>query len=400
MAAKVPPLDILKDSRVNCYSVMTREPIVDYLSMVDSAYKNRGGLEGQREKLRTTSAIRIRKRMVEDIAAGAVLPPIVIGVVLPKAKFKKVSLLTSSGLRGLLAGLEPDRLSIIDGMQRTTALYEASQPQSRLSTLPSGDIRIEYWISESTNSLIYRMLVLNTGQVPWNLRRQVEVVFRSLIVEIKHLVPSISVLNQTGEAGRRTRGGQFQADELVELFLVFGARKEKVDIRERLADEFTRLDFVEAAADDSFTEHFCSTLAALAMLDLAFDKFKPAKNSAVRFSTGKDIFSSQPACVGFTTAIATAVFGRPGISRPKAEQEKKLSSLTRGVSKLTKQLANLDNVALGEFLALQTLNEAISRGRPGLSVGDAEREFFLKAFQVLIEEDFKLDSLAPCWRAY
>ena len=81
MAAKTPPMDILKDNRVNCYSVMTRGPIVDYLSMVESAYKNRGGLEGQREKLRTTSAIRIRKRMVEDIAAGAVLPPIVIGVV-------------------------------------------------------------------------------------------------------------------------------------------------------------------------------------------------------------------------------------------------------------------------------------------------------------------------------
>ena len=35
-----------------------------------------------------------------------------------------------------------------------------------------------------------------------------------------------------------------------------------------------------------------------------------------------------------------------------------------------------------------------------MSVGDMEREFFLRAFQVLIEENFELKDLTPCWRAY
>ena len=49
----------------------------DYLALVEQAYQNRGGIDFQREKLRTTSAIRIRRRMVADVVQGAVLPPVV-----------------------------------------------------------------------------------------------------------------------------------------------------------------------------------------------------------------------------------------------------------------------------------------------------------------------------------
>ena len=254
---KPEPLDKLLDARVNCYSIIISTTIKEYLSLVDTAYTNRGGVEGQREKLRTTSAIRIRKRMVEDIIGGAVLPPVVIGIVLSKDKFKKIAKLNKNGLNSLIKTIESDRISIIDGMQRTTALSEA---RSSKQSIADQKMRVEFWVSESTNSLIYRMLVLNTGQVPWNLRNQVEVVFKSLIMEISESVVDLTVLS---DGGRRSGGGQFQANELVELFLVFGARKEKIDIRERLADEFTRLDFMEAAADSSFTKNFCNALVIL-----------------------------------------------------------------------------------------------------------------------------------------
>jgi len=391
-------LDRLHDDRVDCHSVITTMPTVAYLDMVDAAYSERGGVEGQREKLRTTSAIRIRRRMVGDVIQGAVLPPVVVGVVLERREFSKVEKLTDQELITLISGLNSDRISIIDGMQRTTALREA------LSNEPSvaqRRVRVEFWISDSTNSLIYRMLVLNTGQVPWNLRNQIEVVFRSLILEISDAV-DVEIL-QTADGRRRSKGGQFQANEVVELFLVFGARKEKIDIRERLADEFTRLDFMEAASDKEFTRHFCSALGCLAQLDVAFDRFRKARGGdkdGSRFINGKDLFASQPACVGFVTAVATEVFGRPGISRPTVDQQKRLERINRGLTRLIAKINKMSLDQLGEFLGFQTLNEAISRGKSGLSVGDMEREFFLKAFQILIEEDFKVADLTPCWRAY
>lgn len=391
----------LLDKRVNCHSIMTMMATQDYLQLVDRAYQNRGGIEFQREKLRTTSAIRIRRRMVEDIVNGAVLPPVVVGVVLQLIDFESVSKKSSTQLVTLVQSQNADRISIIDGMQRTTALGEALAVDPQVGTR---QMRVEFWISESTNSLIYRMLVLNTGQVPWNLRSQVEVVFRSLILEVEGKVAGLEVL-QRADGRRRSKGGQFQADELIELFLVFGARKEKIDIRERLADEFTKLDFMEAASDKDFSKHFCMVLGALVRIDIAFDRYKKLRGSAdkaakVRFENGKDLFASQPACVGLITAMALAVFGRPGVTRSTSDQNRRLQKLNDGVASLEKHLKVLSVEKLGNFLGFQTLNEAITRGKSGLSVGDMEREFFLKSFQVLIEEDFALREMTPCWRAY
>lgn len=392
-------IDRLHDKRVDCHSFMTTMPTKQYLALVEKAYENRGGIEFQREKLRTTSAIRIRRRMVTDIMEGAVLPPVVIGVVLPDDEFQGVNGLSEREVLPLVKKQESDRISIIDGMQRTTALREA---MASLPAVGNQPMRVEFWMSDSTNSLIYRMLVLNTGQVPWNLRSQVEVVFRSLILELEAQVNSLEVLQQA-DGRRRSKGGQFQANELVELFLVFGARKEKIDIRERLADEFTKLDFMEAASDKDFAAHFRDALDILVRLDILFDKFKVAKGNKVkdvRFCAGKDLFASQPACVGLMTAIATEIFGRPGVSRPASEQLKRLDKIRKGVVQIEEKLHGASSDEVEEFLAFQTLNEAVAKGKSGLSVGDMEREFFLKGFQVLLEEDFNLTDMTPCWRAY
>lgn len=391
-----PAFDILEDTRVKCLSVMTTMSIRDYLEKVKSAYENRGGIAGQREKLQTTSAIRIRKRMVDDIQAGAVLPPVVVGIVLPPKLLKNFRTATMLTRQEIIRNVDAERFSIIDGMQRTTALIESFD-----GSLPPPDrrVRVEFWIADRTGSLIYRMLVLNTGQVPWNLRRQIEVVFRSLVVELKQSVSQLEVLEST-QTRRRSKGGQFQADDLVELFLVFGARKEKINIRERLADEFTRLDFMEAAAKDDFTRSFCKTLEELVRLDISFDQYRSSRLDSGRFVSGKDLFASQPACVGFMTAIALEIFGRPGVERGEAEQGKRLREVIQKLSVLRRNLSNLDDDAMGKFLCLRTLNESLSRIKTSQSVGDSEREYFLKAFQVLLEEGGSLQNMDPCWRAY
>ena len=388
--------EVLEDSRVNCLSVMTTMPIRDYLTKVKSAYEKRGGIAGQREKLQTTSAIRIRKRMVDDIKQGAVLPPVVVGVVLATKNFRKFRTTTMLARQEIIQNVEADRFSIIDGMQRTTALIEAFEG---VTPPPDRYVRVEFWIAEGTGSLIYRMLVLNTGQVPWNLRRQIEVVFRSLVLELKQSVDKLEVL-ESNQTRRRSKGGQFQADDLVELFLVFGARKEKINIRERLADEFTRLDFMEAAAKGDFTESFCKTLGELVQLDITFDHFRGRKSNEGRFVSGKDLFASQPACVGFMTALALEIFGRPGVARGDDEQAKRLRHVIQQLASLRKKLSVLDEEALGDFLCLNTLNESLARIKTSQSVGDSEREYFLKAFQVLLEEGHELENMNPCWRAY
>jgi len=387
-------MDFINDERSDCYSVILKVQINEYLKFIERLYKhNGGGIEGQREVLKTGTAVRIRKRMVADLKKGAVLPPIVLGVVIPEKDFDTLEELDPDSFYNLLDS-KLESISIIDGMQRTAALFEASAE----TDLSNREMRIEFWIARNTNSLIYRMLILNTGQTPWNLRRQIEVVFRTMIREIKNNVPEIELL-EVNDQRRRTLSGQFQADDIIEMFLAFGSRKEKIDVKERLADEFTKLDFIEVTDDSQVTYMFYDVLNILTQFDKVFGKYPGEKqNDERRFHKGRDLFNSQPARVGFSAAVGVHIFGRPGTRHSDEEQLEKWEEVKQYSEILLNSLKEMNKNAIGEFLDFDTLNQAINR-KSG-KVGDFEREFFLAAFKVLIEENFSLNSMAPCWRAY
>ncbi len=388
----VDKLDIIKDTKVNCYSVVMQFTVGEYLNMVKQAFENRGGLEGQRDTLKTTTAIRIRDRMIKDIGSGAVLPPIVIGVIVPREKFTTIETIEDhNSFLQFIKGIPKEDISIIDGMQRTNALNTALNEHP----IENHKIRIEFWIASQVNSLTYRMLVLNTGQVPWNLRRQIETIFQVIIKEIQEKYPDIEIL-KINEERRRKRSGHFQADNVIELFLVFGGRKEKIDVQEKLADEFTRLDFIEATSNEDFTNIFYEVMFYLSKFDHAFASYQ-GENIEGYFKEGKDLFSSQPACVGFVTAIALATLGRPGNKKYTPEkQNQKWQEIKINADQLLQRLQRFNSEEIGEFLDFVTLNELISR-KPAKS---NEREFFLKTFEVLIEENFDVENMNPCWRAY
>ena len=384
-------LDILEDEKVNCYSCMVQLSVEDYLNMVSRTFEKRGGLEGQRDTLKTTTAIRIRKRMVQDIEAGALIPPIVLGVIVSSNTFSKLKTLKDKdSFLALMQEIDSDSISIIDGMQRTTALHEARKKKD----ISKNKIRIEYWIASQVNSLTYRMLVLNTGQVPWNIRRQIEIVFRSIIKELKQKSTCVEILEINDER-RSSSPGQFQADNIIELFLVFGARKEKIDLQERLADEFMRQDFIESAANSNFTNIFYEVINYLGKFDQAIATYKD-ENSEEYFKDGNLFRKSQPACVGFVTAIGLSVLGRAGSNYSPERQNEKWNKIKNDADKMLERISSLKTNELKYFLDFPTLNELIGK-KPAKS---NEREFFLHAFKILIEEDFKVENMTPCWRAY
>ena len=389
-------IDIIKDTRVNCYSVMTQFQVEEYLKMVKSAFENRGGLEGQRDTLKTNTAIRIRKRMIKDIETGAVLPPIVIGVIIPQDNFAIIEQLEdNNAFLEFINKIPEDSISIIDGMQRTKALSVALKDNANIC---NHKIRVEFWIASQINSLIYRMLVLNTGQVPWDIRRQIETVFQGIIKELKEKFPVIEIITLTDKnhKNKRSSPGQFQADDIIELFLVFGAKKVKIDIPERLAEEFTRLDFISSTSNPNLTNIFYEVMFYLYKFDQAISRYRNG-NIEGYFQEGQDLFSSQPACLGFVTALAFSILGRPGNDYKPEEQNQKWQDIQNKTDILLTKINNLNPDEIGDFLDFPTLNELISKklGRKDFF----EREFFLQAFNLLISEKFNIDNMTQCWRA-
>ena len=385
---------ILWDKKLKCMSAITKMSVGEYLKIVGKAYQNRGGISGQREALKQKTAISIRNRMIEDIKDGTILPPIVIGLVVNEEKYQKLK--KGEIAYGQLVSDEPvEQLSIIDGMQRTTALMKAVSEKEEVN---QDEIRVEYWISDNSNSLLYRMLILDTGRVPWNVRRQIEVIFSGIIKEIKEKVVNIEVF-EIGDSSIRSKGGQYQADGLIELFLAFGARTWKVNTKEKLTDEFTRHDFLQSSGETDLVHLFCDVLTCMAKMDILLDcKYKKKDdNSTEKFRSGKELFARQPARIGFVAAAGEKIMGRPGDERDKEKIEGYKMKFINAIENVVSSIEQKGEEELVGYMDFATLNQMMERRTA--KVGDFERELFYEAFKVIVEENGQLSNLGICWRA-
>lgn len=397
-------ISVIKDNRSECYSIMGITNIEEYINYVKSVYENRGGISGQRDALKSSSAIKIRKRMIKDIGRGTVLPPIVIGLLLSNEAFDKISEVVEIGntlsaefVSSLVGNVSAENISLIDGMQRTTAIIESLTVDNSIA---DNKIRIEFWAVRNINNLIYRMLILNTGQVPWNVRRQLEVLFSPIKETIRTRIPSATIYSIDDER-RRSASSQFQGNDIIEMFLAFGSRKEKIELKERIAEEFTRLDFIETSDKNNLMDYFIRCFDMLNNLDAELGKIKDESEydgKKPKFFNGYDLFSSQPARIGFMVALATKILGRPGTDKDANLQDASLVKIESNFKALIGKINSIEEKELPEFLSFNVLNEIIDK--PSSKVGDFERTFFKEAFTALIEQDFQIDNFESCWRAY
>lgn len=378
------------DDRIDCISILFEMEVDSYLSLVEKAYEDRGGLRNQRSPLKTTSARRIRQRMKDDISKGAIFPPVVIGVTVEDELFQKLKEVdTDRSMEEVLEIAAPERISIIDGMQRTTALKEAVEEDPEASKRA---VRVEFWISKSQDALVYRMLVLNAGQIPWDLKKQISVVFEPLIEEAKKQTGASRII-EYGQ-GRRFNPGEYSSSDIAEMYIAFSSRKTSVDTQEVLTDEFTKLDIVESLSKYDVREFFFRSLDILIKLDHSFSSYKE-EGDAIR-TAGRAIFDKQTARVGLLVAIGMHVLGRAG-AELSDDAGKKLEAIELAADKFCNRFSKMDHNGQAEFIKLDILNELLTR-RAG-QVGRYERGLFLEAFRVLIESDFDVSDMEVCWRA-
>lgn len=385
----------LDDHRVGCISVLAEMRMGDYIKLVDAVYGQSGGIEGQRGPLKSKTSITIRNRLVGDIQAGAVMPPVVVGVLIEPKNYDRAK--NASDLTGFMNIIQPyyaEGISIIDGMQRTTAMLDAINSNARVADLP---IRVEFWVSERLNSLIYRMLVLNTGQVPWEIGRQLETVYSQFLKRIRTELGSEVEVFLLDAQRRRVQSGQYQSKNVVELLLLFSSRRTELDIKDRIAEDFTRLDAIETTAHSEFLEYFIETIRLMSKLDRQFSRATHSPEQNVRIKSGKDVFHSFPAMAGFCTAVAVEVFDEPGFPIDWGNTKAKMDAIQAAVHHLEVRLGAMDEPELESFMQLQLLEERLSQ-RSG-QVGRFEREFFRRAFSAMFRNAGRLADMAPCWMA-
>ncbi|OQK46729.1 hypothetical protein XM75_c20273 [Vibrio vulnificus] len=375
----------LADNVSNCHSYIFHIKLRDYLELVHQARKNSGNIDGQRLVLKSQSAKVIRDQMKVDFSKGGVLPPVVIGLV--ERDFTENSFDDINDLLSFLTS-KKSNLCILDGMQRTQAMIDAGEE------CLDNVIRVELWLTNSLNRLIYRMLVLNTGQVPWTMQRQLEVVLFPVIKEIKEKIEHID-LPTTNDEKRRTQSGKFQASKIIESFLVFGSRSEKANTRDAIAGEYAKLDFIESSSKQELLDMYICFLQRLVKLDIQLDRVND-KEELGKFKKGIDVLGSHPALIGITTAFAIKILGRPKMDYSFEKQQRNMSTIMAGFDEFLSKLESMTNTELRDFLNLPELN-SMSPSSASSKIGDQERTFFKQAFNVLIEENFDVPNMNVCW---
>lgn len=372
-------------------------PVGDFIGIVERAYVDQGGLRGQRPALKTKTAVTIRNRLVSDLRAGAIVPPVVVGIqCLDGATVESFRTAgADKEILELISELPSESISIIDGMQRTTAFLEAGSEDVNFFHHIQ---RFEFWISDNIGSLVYRMLVLNTGQVPWEIARQLETVYSQFLQRLtRELGHGVQIFERDDERRRRD-AGQYQASVIIRLFLTFASRRMEFDLKDKIAEDFARIDTVEASSHEQFFDLFVESLKLLVALDQSFSRAAdPNFEDQVRVPDGRSIFLSYPALAGFITAVAVKVMDEPGFPVDWDETPKRMEEVSSAVNGLVKRLSAWKPEEVRQFLALEILNQRLAV-RTG-QVGRFEREVFYKAFSSLIRNAARLETLEPCWLA-
>lgn len=389
-------LDKSFDNRSQCCSVLVKMTLKEYKEIAEEAFKNGGNISGQRDVIKkSTAASKIRSRMNDDFNKKAVFPAVVLGSLLTEKSAKDLSTAENEEIETIIKTISKEKLSIIDGMQRSNIYFNNYENNS------DSEIRVEFWFANQSVKLLYRMLVLNTGQVPWNTRRQIEVIFGNLSNSIidgikfqyKDLGEKINILS-VDDNRRRTQAGIMHKSVMIEMYLAFNTRNIKVEVNDALANEFQRFDMLESIENDINFNLFVDVIAYLFKLDFAFASCEDTYENS-KFGSGKDIFSSAPACIGFVVACAEYIMGKSQVKRDDSLKMERLKRLKSQLDKLINLLGEKDN-----YLKLDILDEMIS-ALPTSKIGDEMRRLFRDAFSDLIKCDDleEQPSLEAFWRA-
>ena len=258
-------LDISEDCKRKCLSVVTKMTLKEYYDLAKDSFDENGSLDGQRGVIKkSAAAARIRKRMHEDFNKGAIFPQVVIGVIQSIDEFKNYTI----GDKVAVDIFKDRNVSIIDGMQRSNIYF------SNFDGNEDREIRVEFWMADDSVQLLYRMLVLNTGQTPWNTRRQVEVVFANIAKSIQDELyvqypdyKEAVKLAQIDDNKKRTQAGIYPLNSVIEMYLGFNTRNVKVQVSDELSEEYQRFDMMESIEMNDSLKYFVTSFGLMCKLD-------------------------------------------------------------------------------------------------------------------------------------
>lgn len=228
----------LEDKKIAGKSWMVKMTVENYLHMVD-VHSNK--------YQRNLQNLSFYKKLIEDLLDDTTMPP--ISVVYPETNIN-----FEQGLRA------DKKFIILDGLQRTNCLLEC------LDIIQSGKsngffqsveefknklIYVEIWEKLDLKNILYKMVVLNTGQKKMDYAHQVEILSDSVSVRLKEAkIPFVT--NKEKSTAKSKKPAEYKFDlSLITQGLVSFINKAPIPGKKNAAEFlFERFDISFAGQDE------------------------------------------------------------------------------------------------------------------------------------------------------
>lgn len=276
--------DLKKDEKVRAKCLLFDITIRKYIELIKG---NLEGLEIQRGKIISKKSD-VYKRLIGDLKEGAIMPPISLtlsGKSNLQTKIKDMTELKDIEEQ-INEEIKEGDLFILDGLQRTYCILNVIddlEDSNEKETFCNTRIRAELWYNINYTAILYKMLVLNTGQVKMSMKHQIEILNIPLKEKISEIAleKHVNVNFSTYKVQQQTNDiYNYRFADIVEAFTSFITKNPIVDKTNEVVKELERMKFVEEHSSPvtlSKEEDIQEFTETLINLDKAlWDKYKSA----------------------------------------------------------------------------------------------------------------------------
>ncbi|KUP03596.1 hypothetical protein AR274_22200 [Stenotrophomonas maltophilia] len=324
-------------------------------------------------------------RLKRDLKAGALLPSIILAVDPERVPDLK-QMFAESRWDELALELQVEGgVNILDGLQRTYIIQDLVN--DGVEFMPQHMQHLEFWLEESTDNLVYRMIVLNAGQKAMSMRHQVELLFSTLKERLKAKVPGLIILSEK-EGARRSKPRSYPLDRLATSYQAYVTKSPEISRENIVAQELVEAEVLDSS-EQELTEQFNSfvdLLSDFAILDDHVCRIYPERDKEAGIPTGASWLGSDNVMLSFFAAYAQFSLGTESHAKRAAEALVELKAI------VSEAAVDTDPMGLATLTQLQ---KGLSPRK--YNVGFATRRLLTSGFKEYFRNGGE-EALENCWK--
>lgn len=366
----------IQDKKIDSYNFLVEMSMQEYYSLVKECISSN---EFQRNKVKSSKTV--YSLLKQDLISGCIIPPIVLSLSCTCSKDK----LTDKAFLEKMVNDNKNKLMILDGLQRTFTIQDIvtqAKTDSSIATSLENLVRVEIYLGLNREGVLYRMLTLNTGQTPMQLRHQVEIIYSSLLNDETN---GYKLIKDTDTA--KGKGvGEYKFSDAIDCFTSYMEGDYLQINRDKLLDTIKSIDNIAklSSSQDLFDmlirlyAHFAS------FVDKSINELENGIiDSLGRINSpfGKDahsIFDKSQPMTGFGAAISRLMGYQTFNSLEDIEKQISQIPSDEMVESVSEMLLFLDEIK-----------------RTSKKIGNSQRCFFYYFFKALFDKERRDEYLHP-----